>query len=110
MSLRNAVDDALADDHCLSALRQILADGEHALMLDDNLVKVPAAVPLEIVAKSAHTYRVEMSYGDHVRVLVAVGGLGGVDSGVPRARVCFASMFFTPAGEPISCDFSRLAP
>jgi hypothetical protein len=90
----------VADD-----VRTVLDAAGWEVEIDASLVTIDRDVPLEVVARSCHTYERKMSFGDHYRVLVAVGGIRTVANGVPEANLCFATVWYTPALELITIDF-----
>lgn len=65
---------------------------------------------LELVAQSLHGYKFDIGFGDHQRVLVAVGGVAEVENGVAKARRFFATLWYTADGKLISTDLTREAP
>jgi len=77
----------VADD-----VRTVLDAAGWEVEIDASLVTIDRDVPLEVVARSCHTYERKMSFGDHYRVLVAVGG---IRTGFPR-RICVSRQSGTP--------------
>lgn len=92
-------------------LRNLLAAASWRIEIGDGeWIEVDRLGRFEIVARSCHTYEYEIGFGDHYRVLVAVGGVRKVEHGVVQAHVCFASMFYRPDLTLITVDFWRDMP
>jgi hypothetical protein len=92
-------------------LRSRLDDANWRVEIEEGeWVEIGRTETFEIVARSCHAYEYEMNFGDHYHVLVAVGGVREVNHGVPRPRVSFVSMIYSPKLELITLDFSRELP
>lgn len=101
---------SLPDGRVMSDLRALLADAKGVVELDGQEVRIAAGATLQTIARSAHSYELPMGFGDHLRVLVAVGGVARVEHGVPVAEICFATMWYTADGRLTTVDFSRGMP
>ncbi|MEM1060468.1 MAG: hypothetical protein AAGK14_14735 [Verrucomicrobiota bacterium] len=72
-------------------------------------LKISEDVQFELVAQSSHKYQTqEIGFGDHARILVAIGGLANIQHGMPYANVCFATLFYSPEQKLITMDFSKM--
>jgi hypothetical protein len=91
-------------------LRGLLHQANWQVEIGGESVHVDRSLPLQIVGRSCHAYEYDMGFGDHYRVLVAVGGVRAVENGVVRAATCFASMYYGPALAVITVDFARAMP
>ena len=108
--LRDLVISVLPDERVAADLREVLAEGGYRIELDGSDVSVPTDTTLHIVARSSHTYEYQIGFGDHFRVLVAVGGVKDLAHGVPTPGVCFATMWYGPQADLTTVDFSSQMP
>lgn len=110
IAIRALLDAVLSDVRVTSDLRTVLGEAGNIVELNENRVQVAPDASIHIVARSAHTYEVSMGYGDHFRVLAAIGGVAVVTHGVPHPRFCFATLRYTMEGDLINVDFSKEMP
>ena len=88
-------------------LRGLLERANWDVELEGESIPVDRDLSFEIVARSCHSYERDIGFGDHYRVLVALGGVERVEHGVVQAAFCFASMYYNPALALITVDFAR---
>jgi hypothetical protein len=106
------LDEALPDEVILRDLRRVLAeDANPSLCLegDDGEIQLTidaANVGLEVVTKCYLHERYEVGFGNHYRILVAIGGVEGVSSGIATARICFALLYYNEEPGLITLDYS----
>ncbi len=102
--------EKLSAERIAADLSTMLREAGQRIELDGKQVVVPPDVALEVVARSLHAYDVEMGFGDHYRVLVAMGGIGSVEHGVVEPGICFATLWYSSGAELITVDFTTLMP
>jgi len=102
--------ELLSDDRIQADLRAVLAEDAHPIELDGSWLDVPIGVCVEVLARSFHTYEVEMGFGDHYRVLVALGGLKSMLHGIPEPGLCFVTIWYSANVKLITMDFSSRLP
>lgn len=91
-------------------LNRILTNNDSKIELKGNYFKIPLNTPIDIVSKSIHIYNYDLGFGDHLRVLVAIGGLTEIKDGIPMPLYCFATMWYTLEGDIITVDFTLKMP
>jgi hypothetical protein len=105
----DALRQILRSEQVVSDLRSVLEEAGWHIELDGKRVNVTTD-RFDVLARSCHTYDRDMSFGDHYRVLVAIGGVRGMAHGVPEAEICFATLWYSPALALITTDFSAALP
>ena len=102
--------ETLPADRISADLAAVLSEGHKPVELGDDRVVVPSGAELTVVARSVHTYEVRIGFGDHYRVLVAVGGIDSVEHGIVRAGICFATLWYSTELKLITVDFAKEMP
>src|SRR5262245_32873042 len=106
------LDEAVPDEVIFRDLRRFLArDASPSLCLEgeDGQVQLTidaASVPLEVVTKAYFHERFDVDFGNHYRILVAIGGVGKVSSGIAKARICFALLYYNEEPAAMTLDYS----
>jgi hypothetical protein len=103
--MREFLDTVLPPSKIAADLMQILSEATYTVELDGATVTIPRDVPLSVVSRSAHAYEYAIGFGDHLRALVAIGGVQDISYGVPVAGVCFATLWYSIEAKVITVDF-----
>lgn len=74
--------------------------------VEGGYIAVPVEAALEVITKAFFESRFDMSFG-HFVVQVAIGGVVGHEASLPKARYCFATLFFNENAECFTADFHR---
>ena len=91
--------EEISQDGVARDLRVLLDKADWHVEIDGESVDIDRSGSLDIVARSCHAYEYDIGFGDHYRVLVAVGGVQAVEHGVVQPRVCFASTYTNGTSE-----------
>jgi hypothetical protein len=100
----------LPDERIFQDVRNILDEGERRVELDGRWVPFEPDMPLQVLVRSVHAYEIDFGFGNHLRVLVAIGGVKEMTAGVPRASFCFATLWYSADCKLITVDFTTDIP
>jgi hypothetical protein len=101
---------SLPDERIFEDIRNILDEGDRRIELDGQWVPYEPDVPLQVLVRSVYAYEMEFGFGNGFRVLVAIGGVKGIEAGVPRAGICFATLWYRADRKLITVDFTADVP
>ena len=96
----------LSDESIFKSLRELLGEcGEKVELVDGELVAVNPDVSLVVVERQLRQTELDLGFGTHFKILVAVGGLESVELGIVVPKICFATLYLGLSGRLITCDF-----
>lgn len=111
LTQRLVLDDWLPDSVVLRDLKTTVeSDGRGEIELDSGAISIPSDANYVVVAKSWREVRFGIGLGNSFRVVVAVGGVEGVENGIVKAVHCFCTLWYTSERELITTDFSKDSP
>jgi len=111
LTITSALNDMLSIDKIKNDARSVVSEADGVLWVnDEKSVDVSTKDPLEVIAKSFHIRDPEYGFGNHFRALVAVGGLIGINNGIPEAGKCFLTLWYNQDVELITVDVQAEAP
>lgn len=93
--------DSMIDD----ALREILAEGNWEIELDDQQIHIEHNIGFKVIERVYLERSVDIDFGSHYRVLVAIGDLEPIEFGIVIPIVCFALLYYSLDHQLITCDF-----
>ena len=108
--MREFIESALPMGKVEQDLRALLIEAEWQVELNERKVCIDPHEPLEVVARSAHTYEYDIGFRDHFRALVAIGGATRTSYGTLEAKICFVTLWYTAIGHLITIDVSAEMP
>ncbi|MFH1024679.1 MAG: hypothetical protein V1809_14955 [Planctomycetota bacterium] len=91
-------------------LRRVLEEGGWKIELGGRITNVPPSAPIDILARSCHVYDYDIGFGNHYRVLTALGGILHNRNGVIEASLGFATLWYSEERNLITVDFSAAMP
>jgi hypothetical protein len=106
-SIKEKLLEALPLTSIMNDLTQLMIERSHAIELGGVEVLIPHDIQHQIVARSYHDYFMPLGFGDHCRVLVALGGVKSAKAGIITSQYGFATLWYKPSGELITVDFSE---
>jgi hypothetical protein len=81
------------------------------IVLDEEIIIIPPDIELEIISSIDLYYRyANISIGNHSRVVVALGGMGSIEHGIPSAPYGFLQIWYTSDGTLFSHDYLKTYP
>ena len=102
------LDDFISDSQIKRDLGYILRNDiadEKVEINDEYYITIPSGAKLEVIAKSCRQNHYHSSFGDHYAVLVAIGGVVNITSGIPVPQYCYATLFYSSDKNLITLDF-----
>lgn len=100
----------LPDNVVVRDLRSLLAGAGCYFELGGKKIRVPPSARMNVVARSYHTYEYDLGFGDHYRVLIAVGGIVRIRYGIAKAKLSFASLWYSEERKLVTVDFRKGCP
>ncbi len=98
----------LPDAVVITDLKNLIHTGSGAhVELDSGMITIPAECDYELVSKAFVEQRFDVGFGSCFRVVVAIGGVSRIDSGVIHAKYCFCTLWYSCARQLITTDFSK---
>lgn len=88
-----------------SDIAEILREGAGQVELEDGWRDVPADTPVQIVYRSYHASELPVGFQDHFRVLVALGGVKGIQNDVVEPGICFVRLIYNIRADLVTADF-----
>lgn len=100
------MDGLLTDRLIIDILKSISLKSANGSQTPHGQVEIhPATIDDSfVVAKSHHWYSIPYGYGEHFRVLIAIGGLESCQYGILTAKLFLMSMFLTSDFKLITYD------
>ena len=106
--MQEFINESLPDGKVLQELREFLHDASgKPFEVSGEKILIPEDVELCIVAKVFYSYNFDIGFGNHYRVLVAIGGVEQVANGIVDASICFVLGYFNTNGGLITVDLNR---
>lgn len=108
-----AMDTVLPDAKIVADCRAILGQPECSgtatvcIEFDDGDVHIPLDVEIVVVSKAIFKKYHEFGFGTGYRALVALGGLARIEQGIPEAKYCFMTLYYTAQSELLTEDFHK---
>jgi len=97
------LDELLPDAIVHETVRRLLFDSGGIVSLESGEINVPLDGPHEIISKAMFEHRFNLGFAP-LRVIVAVGGLREIESGIPIANICFFTLWFELSHELVTVD------